>query len=100
MIIKLKFRFYHPEECCNKLDDVNLKEYAVFAEHLVSGFLFYDYVTYGLQLREIIALSDIDAHLNDDKLKKVFDIRGANKAIQEWKMTILVFSDATMRITE
>ena len=84
-IIKLMFRFYDPEEGCIKLDGVDLKEYDIYAVRKVFGVLFQDYVTYCLPLREIIALSDFDERLNDEKLKKACDISGASEVIKDWE---------------
>lgn len=84
-IIKLMFRFYDPEEGCIKLDGVDLKEYNIYAVRKVFGVLFQDYVTYCLPLREIIALSDFDERLNDEKLKKACDISGASEVIKDWE---------------
>ena len=84
-IIKLMFRFYDPEEGCIKLDDIDLKEYDIYAVRKVFGVLFQDYVTYCLPLREIIALSDFDERFNDEKLKKACDISGASEVIKEWE---------------
>ena len=84
-IIKLIFRFYDPEEGCIKLDGVDLKEYDIYAVRKVFGVLFQDYVTYCLPLREIIALSDFDERLNDEKLKKACDISGASEIIKDWE---------------
>ena len=83
-IIKLIFRFYDPEDGCIKLDGVDLKEYDIYAVRKVFGVLFQDYVTYCLPLREIIALSDFDERLNDEKLKKACDISGASEVIKDW----------------
>ena len=83
-IIKLMFRFYDPEDGCIKLDGVDLKEYDIYAVRKVFGVLFQDYVTYCLPLREIIALSDFDERLNDEKLKKACDISGASEVIKDW----------------
>lgn len=84
-IIKLMFRFYDPEDGCIKLDGVDLKEYDIYAVRKVFGVLFQDYVTYCLPLREIIALSDFDERLNDEKLKKACDISGASEVIKDWE---------------
>ena len=84
-IIKLMFRFYDPEEGQIKLDDVDLKEYDVYAVRKVFGVLFQDYVTYCLPLREIIALSDFDERFNDEKLKKACDISGLSEVIKDWE---------------
>ena len=84
-IIKLMFRFYDPEEGCIKLDGVDLKEYDIYAVRKVFGVLFQAYVTYCLPLREIIALSDFDERLNDEKLKKACDISGASEVIKDWE---------------
>ena len=84
-IIKLMFRFYDPEEGQIKLDDVDLKEYDVYAVRKVFGVLFQDYVTYCLPLREIIALSDFDERFNDEKLKKACDISGLSEVINDWE---------------
>ena len=84
-IIKLIFRFYDPEEGYIKLDGVDLKEYDIYAVRKVFGVLFQDYVTYCLPLREIIALSDFDERLNDEKLKKACDISGASEVIKDWE---------------
>ena len=84
-IITLMFRFYDPEEGCIKLDGVDLKEYDIYAVRKVFGVLFQDYVTYCLPLREIIALSDFDERLNDEKLKKACDISGASEVIKDWE---------------
>ena len=84
-IIKLMFRFYDPEEGCIKLDDIDLKEYDIYAVRKVFGVLFQDYVTYCLPLREIIALSDFDERFNDEKLKKACDISGASEVIKDWE---------------
>ncbi|MBQ3545464.1 MAG: ABC transporter ATP-binding protein [Lachnospiraceae bacterium] len=84
-IIKLMFRFYDPEEGCIKLDDVDLKEYDIYAVRKVFGVLFQDYVTYCLPLREIIALSDFDERFNDEKLKRACDISGASEVIKDWE---------------
>ena len=84
-IIKLMFRFYDPEEGCIKLDGVDLKKYDIYAVRKVFGVLFQDYVTYCLPLREIIALSDFDERLNDEKLKKACDISGASEVIKDWE---------------
>ena len=84
-IIKLIFRFYDPEDGCIKLDGVDLKEYDIYAVRKVFGVLFQDYVTYCLPLREIIALSDFDERLNDEKLKKACDISGASEVIKDWE---------------
>ena len=84
-IIKLMFRFYDPEEGCIKLDDIDLKEYDIYAVRKVFGVLFQDYVTYCLPLREIVALSDFDERFNDEKLKKACDISGASEVIKDWE---------------
>lgn len=84
-IIKLMFRFYDPERGCIKLDGIDLKEYDVYAVRKIFGVLFQDYVTYCLPLREIIALSDFDERLNDEKLRRACDISGANEVIKDWK---------------
>lgn len=84
-IIKLMFRFYDPEEGMILLDDVDLKEYDVYAVRKVFGVLFQDFVTYCLPLREIIALSDFDERFNDEKLKRACDISGASEVIKDWE---------------
>lgn len=83
-IIKLLFRFYDPEGGCIKLDGVDLKEYDVYALRRVFGVLFQDYVTYCLPLREIIALSDFENRFDDEKLKKVCTISGADAFVKDW----------------
>ena len=83
-IIKLLFRFYDPEGGCIKLDGVDLKEYDVYALRRVFGVLFQDYVTYCLPLREIIALSDFENRFDDEKLKKVCAISGADAFVKDW----------------
>ena len=83
-IIKLLFRFYDPEGGCVKLDGVDLKEYDVYALRRLFGVLFQDYVTYCLPLREIIALSDFENRFDDEKLKKVCKISGADAFIKDW----------------
>lgn len=84
-IIKLMFRFYDPEEGCIKLDGIDMKEYDVYAVRKIFGVLFQDYVTYCLPLREIIALSDFGERFNDEKLKKVCAISGADEIIKDWE---------------
>ena len=84
-IIKLMFRFYDPEEGCIKLDDVDIKEYNIYAVRKVFGVLFQDYVTYCLPLREIIALSDFAERGNDERLNKACDISGASAIIKDWE---------------
>ena len=84
-ILKLLFRFYDPEDGSIKLDDVDLKEYDIYAVRKVFGVLFQDYVTYCLPLREIIALSDFDERFSDEKLKKAADISGLTEVIKDWE---------------
>ena len=84
-IIKLMFRFYDPEEGCIKLDDIDIKEYDIYAVRKVFGVLFQDYVTYCLPLREIIALSDFAERGNDERLNKACDISGASAIIKDWE---------------
>lgn len=84
-IIKLMFRFYDPEEGMILLDDVDLKEYNIYAVRKVFGVLFQDFVTYSLPLREIIALSDFDERFNDEKLQRACDISGTSEVIKDWE---------------
>jgi ABC-type multidrug transport system fused ATPase/permease subunit len=84
-ILKLLFRFYDPEDGSIKLDDVDLKEYDIYAVRKVFGVLFQDFVTYCLPLREIIALSDFEARFNDEKLKKACELSGVNEVIKDWE---------------
>lgn len=84
-IIKLMFRFYDPEEGTILLDDVNIKEYDIYAVRKLFGVLFQDLVKYCLPLREIIALSDFKERFNDEKLKKACDVSGASEIIRDWE---------------
>lgn len=84
-ILKLLFRFYDPDDGSIKLDDVDLKEYDIYAVRKVFGVLFQDFVTYCLPLREIIALSDFEERFNDEKLKKACELSGVNEVIKDWE---------------
>lgn len=84
-IIKLMFRFYDPDQGCIKLNDIDIKEYNIYAVRRLFGVLFQDYVPYCLPLREVVALSDFDERFNDKKLKKVCDISGVTEFIKEWE---------------
>lgn len=83
-IVKLMFRFYDPQEGVIKLDNVDIKEYDIYAVRQVFGILFQDYVTYCLPLREIIGLSSFADRFNDEKLTKVSNISGLSNIIKDW----------------
>lgn len=84
-IIKLLFRFYDPEKGCIKLDDIDLKNYDVYAVRSIFGILFQDYVRYCLPIREIIALPEFPERFNDIKLIKACKLSGADEIVREWK---------------
>ena len=98
-IIKLMFRFYDPEEGCIKLDDIDLKEYDIYAVRKVFGVLFQDYVTYCLPLREIIALSDFDERFNDEKLKKLATLVAQARSSRIGRTAMTASSVVTMQTT-
>jgi ABC-type multidrug transport system, ATPase and permease components len=84
-IIKLLLRFYDPQEGTIFFDGTDIKEYDVYALRRIFGVLFQDVIRYQLKVREVIALSDYDECLNDEKLNKACADSGFDSVINEWE---------------
>jgi ATP-binding cassette subfamily B protein len=67
-LVKLLARLYDPEEGRITLDGVDLRDYDLDSLRKNIGVIFQDFVRYELLLRENIAVSEIEASADDDRI--------------------------------
>lgn len=82
-IVKLICRVYDPSVGRILINDIELKDIDIHHWRDYLGVLFQDYSNYNLTVRESIAISKPDLPINDQKVKEVAEIVGADTFIQE-----------------
>jgi len=87
-IVKLLCRFYDPTEGIILIDDIDSREYDIAALRKCFGVMFQDFVRYSFTLRENVALSDISALDDDDRIKKACISGRVTDFINDWEKGI------------
>lgn len=84
-IVKLLCRFYDPTEGQILVDGIDSREYDIVALRKCFGVLFQDFVHYSFSLRENVALSDISAVNDDERIKKACRKGKVNEFTEDWE---------------
>lgn len=84
-IVKLLCRFYDPTDGIILVDGIDSREYDIVALRKCFGVMFQDFVRYSFTLRENIALSDISALDDNDRIKKACVSGRVTDFINDWE---------------
>lgn len=84
-IVKLLCRFYDPTEGIILIDGIDSREYDIAALRKCFGVMFQDFVRYSFSLRENVALSDLSALDDDDRIKKACISGRVTDFIGDWE---------------
>lgn len=84
-IVKLLCRFYDPTDGQILIDGTDNREYDIAALRKCFGVMFQDFVRYSFSLRENVALSDISASRDDDRIKKACISGRVTDFIGDWE---------------
>lgn len=84
-LTKLLMRFYEPTSGQILLNGKDIHEYAESEiKHLYSA-VFQDYAKYALTVREAVAMSDIEAQGDTERIRKACEQSGAGEFIDQWE---------------
>jgi len=84
-IVKLILRLYDPDSGEILVNGVNLKNYDIHSYYKCIGAVFQDFCRYDLKIRETIALTDIDAMDDDERVLRAYKSAEINVDIDSLK---------------
>lgn len=84
-LVKLLCRFYDPTKGRILIDGTDLKEIRITDWWSKLGCLFQDFERYSLTVSDLIALGDLKAERDIEKIKRAGAKAGVDKMVNEWK---------------
>ncbi len=84
-IVKLILRLYDPDSGEILVNGINLKDYDIHSYYKCIGAVFQDFCRYDLKIRETIALTDINALDDDERVLKAYKSAEINIDVDQLK---------------
>lgn len=84
-IVKLILRLYDPDSGEILVNGINLKDYDIHSYYKCIGAVFQDFCRYDLKIRETIALTDIDAMDDDERVLRAYKSAEINIDVEKLK---------------